>query len=149
MLLSKCLLKLLIVYYLLKVIITCVQFSPSVVSNCLWPHGLQHARLLHPWDFPGKSTAVGCHVSSANLRLLIFLPAILIPACVSSSPAFHIMYSAYKLNKQGDNIQPWRTPFPIWIQSVVPCPVLTGGADPEINGAEQKTQKRMHTNIPN
>ena len=35
------------------------------------------------------------------------------------------MYSAYKLNKQGDNIQPWRTPFPTWNQSVVPCPVLT------------------------
>ena len=35
------------------------------------------------------------------------------------------MYSAYKLNKQGDNIQTWRTPFPIWNQSVVPCPVLT------------------------
>jgi len=35
------------------------------------------------------------------------------------------MYSAYKLNKQGDNIQPWQTPFPIWNQSVVPCPVLT------------------------
>ena len=34
------------------------------------------------------------------------------------------MYSAYELNKQGDNIQPWRTPFPIWNQSVVPCPVL-------------------------
>ena len=27
-------------------------------------------------------------------------------------------------NKQGDNIQPWCTPFPIWNQSVVPCPVL-------------------------
>ena len=26
------------------------------------------------------------------------------------------MYSAYKLNKQGDSIQPWRTPFPIWNQ---------------------------------
>ena len=36
-----------------------------------------------------------------------------------------MMYSAYKLNKQGDNMQPWRTPFPIWNQSVVPCPVLT------------------------
>ena len=36
-----------------------------------------------------------------------------------------MMYSACKLNKQGDNIQPWRTPFPIWKQSVVPCPVLT------------------------
>ena len=35
------------------------------------------------------------------------------------------MYSAYKLNKQGDNIQPWDTPFPIWNQCVVPCPVLT------------------------
>ena len=37
-------------------------------------------------------------VSSAYLRLLIFLPAILIPACASSSPAFLMMYSAYKLN---------------------------------------------------
>ena len=63
-------------------------------------------------------------VSSAYVRLLIFLPAILIPACASSSPTFHMMYSVYKLNK-GDNIQPWRTPFPIWHQSVVPCPVLT------------------------
>ena len=35
------------------------------------------------------------------------------------------MYSAYKLNKQGDNIQPWCTPFPIWNQSVVPCLFLT------------------------
>ena len=60
-------------------------------------------------------------MSSAYLRLLIFLLAILIPACASSSPAF----LTYKLNKQGDNIQPWRNPFPIWNQSVVPCPVLT------------------------
>ena len=64
-------------------------------------------------------------VSSVYLRLLIFLPAILIPAYASPSPAFLMMYSAYKLNKQGDNIQPWCTPFPIGNQSVVPCPVLT------------------------
>jgi len=63
-------------------------------------------------------------VSSAYLRLLIFLLAILIPACASSSPAFHMIYSAYKLNKQGDNIQSWHTPFLVWNQSVVPCPVL-------------------------
>ena len=36
-----------------------------------------------------------------------------------------MMYSASELNKQGDNIQPWCTPFSIWNQSVVPCPVLT------------------------
>ena len=49
----------------------------------------------------------------------------MISACASYSPAFHIMYSAYKLNKQGDNIQPWHTTFPIWNQCIVPCSVLT------------------------
>ena len=63
--------------------------------------------------------------SSAYLRLLVFLLAILIPAGASSSLAFYLMYSAYNLNKQGDTIQPWHTPFLILSQSVVPCPVLT------------------------
>ena len=63
-------------------------------------------------------------VSSTYLRLLIFLPAVLIPACASSSPAFCLTYSACRLNKQGDNIQPWRTPFPIVNQSIFPCPFL-------------------------
>ena len=64
-------------------------------------------------------------VSSAYLRWLIFLPAILIPACVSSSTKFLMMSSAYKLNKQGDNLEPWHTPSPIWNQSVIPYLVLT------------------------
>ena len=70
-------------------------------------------------------------MSSAYLRLLILLPAILIPACASSSPAFCMMYSEFKLKKQGDNIQPWHISFPIWNQSVVPCPVLTVASWPE------------------
>ena len=45
--------------------------------------------------------------------------------CDSFSLALCMMYFAYKLNKQGDNIQLWHTPFPIWNQSVVPYPVLT------------------------
>ena len=61
-------------------------------------------------------------VSSAYLRLLIFLPEILIPASVSSSPAFLMVYSACKLNKQSDSIHSCHTPCPIL--SVVPCPVL-------------------------
>ena len=48
----------------------------SVMS--LWPHGLQPARLLCPWDFPGKNTGVGCHfllqgiflTQGSNLSLL-------------------------------------------------------------------------------
>ena len=45
----------------------------------------------------------------------------MILACESSNPALHRIYSAYKLNKQSDNVQPWRTPFPILKQSTVPC----------------------------
>ena len=37
------------------------KWSCSVVSDFSWPHGLQPTRLLRPWDFPGKSTEVGCH----------------------------------------------------------------------------------------
>ena len=37
------------------------KWSHSVMSNSSQPHGLQPTRLLHPWDFPGKSTGVGCH----------------------------------------------------------------------------------------
>ena len=54
-------------------------------------------------------------MSSAYMRLQIFLPAILILACASSNLAFCMMYSAYKLNKQGDNIHPLNIPFPIGI----------------------------------
>ena len=69
-------------------------------------------------------------VSSAYMRLLIFLLAILNPSCASSSLTFHMMYTAYKSNKQGDNIQPCHTPFLIWNQSIVPCLVLTVASRP-------------------
>ena len=87
-------------------------------------------------------------VSSVYLRLLIFLPAILIPSCVSSSLAFHMIHSVYKLNKQGDNIQLWCTPFPVWKESGVPCLVLTVASwsvyrflrrQHSINNKQQKT----------
>ena len=86
----------------------------------------------HQEPFSSSSLSAIRVVSSAYLRLLILLPAILIPACVSSSPAFLMMYSANKLNKQGGNIQPWRTPLPIWSQSVIPCPVLTVASWPRV-----------------
>ena len=43
------------------------QWSRSVISDSSWPHGLQPTRLLHPWDFPGNSTGVGCHCLLRNL----------------------------------------------------------------------------------
>ena len=78
-------------------------------------------------------------VSSTYPRLLIFFLASLSPAqedwrtsawvlsshAETSSLAFHTIYSAYKLNKKGDNIQACHTPFPVLNQSVFPCKVIT------------------------
>ena len=55
-----------------------------------------------------------------------------------------MMYSAYKLNKQGDNIQPWRTPFPIWNQSAVPCPVLTVASWPAYRFLKRQVRWYSH-----
>ena len=49
-------------------------------------------------------------VSSAHLRLSILLPAILIPACDSSSPAFCMMYSAYVCAQSLSCVQLFVTP---------------------------------------
>ena len=80
--------------------------------------------------FSSSSLSAVRVVSSAYVKLLIFLLAIVIPACASSSLALHMMYSAYKLNKQGNNIQLWHTPFPICNQSAVPCLVATIASSP-------------------
>ena len=50
----------------------------SVVSSSFWHYGLQPARLLCPWDSPGKSTGVSCQAflqriflnQGSNLHLL-------------------------------------------------------------------------------
>ena len=122
-----------------KKIVTVYIVSPSICHEVMRPH----AMILMFWMlsfkpsfsvfsftfikrlFSSSSLSASREVSSAYLRLLIFLPAVLIPACASSSMVFRMMYSAFTLDKQGDNTQPWCTPFPIWNQSGFQCLVLT------------------------
>ena len=115
------------------------QFFPSICHEmmgldatifCFWMLSLKPAFSPSSFSliqcfFSSSSLTVIRMVSSAYIRLLIFLPAILVLTCDSSSPAFPKMYSAYKLNKQGDNVQPCHTPFPVVNQWIVPCQVLT------------------------
>ena len=89
------------------------------------------SRLFHSPPSPSsRSSLVPLRFSAIRvasftyLRLFMFLPAVLIPAGNSSSPAFHMMCSVYKLNKYGDNKQPCCTPFSILNQSFVPYGVL-------------------------
>ena len=100
------------------------SFSPSICHEVtetsaisFWMLSLKPAFSLFSFTllkrlFNSSSRSAIRVVLSAYLRLLIFLLAILILACDSSSQAFHIMYSAYKLSQQGDNIQPWLYSFP-------------------------------------
>ena len=65
-----------------------------------------------PWWLSGKESVCQCRRCGFDpwvgkmhgRRDRLPTPEILIPACASSIWAFHVMYSAYKLNKQGDNI---------------------------------------------
>ena len=59
--------------------------------------------------FSSSSLSVIRVVSSAYLRLLMFLLPIFIPACNSSSLAFLMMCSANRLKKQDDSRQPCHT----------------------------------------
>ena len=118
--------------------ITVSAFSPSICHEvmglgamilvfllCFKPAFSLSSFILIKKLFSSSSLSASRVVSFAYLRVLIIHLAILIPACDSPSLVFCMMYSAYKLNKQDDNIQAFHTPFPILIQSVVPSPVLT------------------------
>ena len=50
------------------------KWSRSVVSDSSQPHGLQPTRLLHPWDFLGKSTGVACHCLLLTIWSINLLP---------------------------------------------------------------------------
>ena len=86
-------------------------------------------------------------VSPAYLRLLTFLLAILMPAYVSSSLEFLKLYTAYKLNKQSDNIQLWHAPFPIWNQSVVPCFFLAVASWPAYRFLRRQVSEKVKVKV--
>ena len=99
-----------------KKICHCFHFHPFYLPRCADDLGFRMLScksaftlsffVLNERLFSSSSISAIRVVASVYLRLLIFLTAILIPACNSSSLAFPMMFSAYKLNKQGDNIQP-------------------------------------------
>ena len=67
------------------------KWSCSVVSDSLWSNGLYPTRLLHPWNFPGKSTGVDCH----------FLLQEIFPTQGSNPGLPHCRQLLYHLNHQG------------------------------------------------
>ena len=64
--------------------------SGFIVSDSLRPHGLWSARLLCPWDFPGKNTGVGCHFLLQGIFLTWGLNPRLLLWQVDSLPLSHL-----------------------------------------------------------
>ena len=56
-------------HFLLQCMKVKVKVKSLVVSDPQRPHGLQPTRLLHPWDFPGKSPGVRCHCLLRNITV--------------------------------------------------------------------------------
>ena len=65
--------------------------SHWVVSDSLWPHGLWPAKLLCPWNSPGKNTGVGCH----------FLLQGIFPTQGLNPGLLHCSQILYQLSHQG------------------------------------------------
>ena len=68
--------------------------------------------------------------SAFSLSTFTFIKRLFSSSLLYASPVFSMIYTAYKLHKQGDSIYPWPTPFPIWNQSIVPCRVLIVTSQP-------------------
>ena len=67
---------------LIRLLLCVCVLSRSVVSDSLWPQGLQPARLLCSWNFPGKNTGVACH----------FLLQGIFPTQGSNTLLLHLLY---------------------------------------------------------
>ena len=75
-----------------------VKSESEVTQSCptQQPHGLQPTRLLHPWDFPGKSTGVGCHCllhSSVGGHLGCFHVLAIIKSAATMNTGIHASLS--------------------------------------------------------
>ena len=100
---------------------------PSIFPSIkVFSHGsVLHIRWPKYWSFSFSIIISKEHPGLISLRM-DWLDLLAVQGTLKSLLQHHSSKaSAYKLNKQGDSIQPWCTPFPIWNQSVVPCPVLT------------------------
>ena len=88
-------------------------------------HGLSHS-IRGMWDLPGAGIEPISPVLADRLSTT-GPPGTPSPSNLWIHPHQHFAWCTLCMSQTstGDNIQPWRTPFPILNQSIVPCPVLT------------------------
>ena len=70
--------------------------SPSIMSNSLLPYGLYPARLLCPWDFPGKNSGVGCHslLQASSFRIFLLVWNVMSSIFICEKETYRLLCSA-------------------------------------------------------
>ena len=70
--------------------------SPSIISNSLLPYGLYPARLLCPWDFPGKNSGVGCHslLQASSFRIFLLVWNVMSSIFICEKETYRLLCSA-------------------------------------------------------
>ena len=104
-----------------------IQVSHSVVSNSLWPHGLQHARLPCPSPIPGAYSDMSIESVKPSNHLILCRPLLLPPSIFpsirvfSNESALHIMWPKYWSFSFSIpmNIQDW---FPLELMDLISLP---------------------------
>ena len=81
-----------------------VKWTRSVVSDSLWPHGLQHARLPCPSSSPATFSS-SCPLSQW-CHPIISIYVIPLPSCLQSFPASGKVCCCYSVAKLFDSLQP-------------------------------------------
>ena len=77
-----------------------------VVSNSLWPHGLESSRLHCPWDFSGKNTGVGCHFLLQGIFTIQGLKLHLLHLLQWASGFFYHCSVQFSCSAVSDSLQP-------------------------------------------
>ena len=76
--------------YLIGLLCTSVQFSRSVVSDSLWPHGLQHAMLPCPSHCQNLFKLMSIESVIPSSHLILCRPFLLLPSVFPSISSFPV-----------------------------------------------------------
>ena len=87
----------------------CCLVTKMCLTLFLWPHGLEPARHLCPWNFLGKNTVVGCH----------FLLQGIFPTQGSNRGLLHCRQILYQLSYEGSPVTSLVFANPVFVVSVI------------------------------
>ena len=123
------------------------KWSHSVMSSSSRRHGLQPTRLLRPWDFPGKSTGVGCHCLLQWMTVVV--PNGACQVVVKNPPAYAGDIRMWVQSMGWED--PWRRAWqstPVFLPGESHGQRSLAGYSPQGHSQTQLKRRSMHVVVP-